>query len=420
LLAFAVSAQPKNIILLIGDGMGPAHIKAYRQFINQGNNQPTVFDQYLIGTLATDPEMETGNVTDSAASATAYSTGSKSYNGAIGVDVNKQPLKTVLQLAKEKGKATGLVVTSQVVHATPAAFAAHIDSRRKYNEIADQYIDNRFNNLPYIDVILGGGTKYFAREDRNLLQEFASTGYEVVSNVEQLVKSDSQHLLGLFAPVGLPSVLERDDTVHPSLAQMTQKALSVLQKNEKGFFLMVEGSQIDWASHDNDIHGMLHEMDDFAKAFKTVVDFSKQRDDTIVLLTADHETGGLSLGRARDGKNHYLWKHELLRNLKISSYQLAELLFNGKVDEREQVLLQFFAVPMNQAQRQQLMEVTSADATHNWLKQFIDYHTYTGWTTGGHTGVDVYLYGLGDGIERFRGHHSNNYIGQQIMFMLSK
>ncbi len=416
----AQSAAPKNIILLIGDGMGPAHIKAYRQFVGDNPGQISIFDPYLIGSLGTDPAMEIGKVTDSAASATAYSTGTKTFNGAIAVDKDVQPLTTILQLAKQKGKATGLVVTSQVVHATPAAFAAHVESRRQYNQIADQFLDNRFQGLPYIDVILGGGSRYFVREDRDLVSEFIGLGYQYVSNTQQLKVAKTNKLLGLFAPVGLPEVLDRDPLLHPSLAQMTDKALAILSQNKQGFFLMIEGSQIDWASHDNDILGTLHEMDDFAKAFRRVVDFANSQPDTLVLLTADHETGGLSLGKSIDGKSYYNWQHQPLKQINISSYRLAEKLVSSPAETRAQLLANHLNLVLTEPQLQLLQQITDVNKAHTWVKQMIDNLTFTGWTTSGHTGVDVPLYGLGKGVELFRGHHDNTYIGQQITKFLSQ
>ena len=217
------SQSPKNVILLIADGMGPAHIKAYRLFNDDPDStgvDPLLFDPLLVGTLSTDNHIghsmtvnETGSqavkhseerhyqVTDSAASATAYSTGVKSYNGAIAVDNNKKPIPTVLELAKQKGLNTGLVATSQIVHATPAAFIAHEPSRRNYNNIADQFLDNTYNNQPMVDVFLGGGWKYFKRDDRDLTTELEQQGYDVISHASDL-DSSGDKVAGLFADVG--------------------------------------------------------------------------------------------------------------------------------------------------------------------------------------------------------------------------
>ena len=172
LLAPAVAlAAPKNIIYMIGDGMGPAYLAGYRYFSDDkatAEVENTIFDELWLGMASTYPDDDT-YVTDSAAGATALATGFKSYNGAISVNRQHIPIGTMMQLAKKLGKANGIVASSQVNHATPASFLAHNKSRRNYNEIADMYLDYRINGKPVADVMIGGGTKYFVREDRNLI-----------------------------------------------------------------------------------------------------------------------------------------------------------------------------------------------------------------------------------------------------------
>ena len=173
-------SAPKNIIYMIGDGMGPAYTTAYRYFKDDPNTKvvdPTVFDTILRGMAHTYPDDHT-YVTDSAAGATALSSGHKSYNGAIAVDTDKKPVKTMLEVAKERGMTTALVATSQINHATPASFASHNESRRNYDEIANDYIDNKIAGKLPVDLMLGGGTKYYVREDRNLVEEFKAAGYQ--------------------------------------------------------------------------------------------------------------------------------------------------------------------------------------------------------------------------------------------------
>jgi alkaline phosphatase len=178
-------SKPKNIIMIVGDGMGPAYTTAYRYF----NDDPatveieqSIFDKHYVGSSSTYPAKVSVYITDSAAAATALATGVKTYNDAISVDTNKKPLLTVLEWAKQQGKKTGVVVTSQINHATPASYLSHNENRNNYNAIADSYIDNGIK----ADVYLGGGWKYFIREDRNLVNEFKAAGFQYIDDYKQL------------------------------------------------------------------------------------------------------------------------------------------------------------------------------------------------------------------------------------------
>ena len=179
------NAQVKNVIFLIGDGMGVSYTSAYRYLKDDPTTnfaEKTAFDNYLVGQQMTYPEDPAQNVTDSASAATAMSAGIKTYNNAIAVDNDKSEVKTVLEAAKEKGKSTGLVATSEITHATPASFGSHDISRKNMNAIADDYYDDLINGKHKVDVLLGGGTDLFVRQDRNLVDEFKKDGYSYVTN----------------------------------------------------------------------------------------------------------------------------------------------------------------------------------------------------------------------------------------------
>jgi alkaline phosphatase len=287
---------PKNIILMIGDGMGISHTTAYRYYSDLPstiNVETTIFDQILVGTARNYPDDST-YITDSAAGATALATGHKTYNGAIGINRNKDELETVLERAKKVGKKTALLSTSQINHATPASFAAHNISRQNYNEIADEYLDSHINGRPKVDLLLGGGTQYFIRDDRNLVNEFNEFGYQYVDDLSKIDEIKNLPALGLFASVGL--AYEIDSKEKNRLQKMTSKALELLRTSGNGFFMMVEGSQIDWCSHQNDIACAMNEMDDFAKSVEIVKKFvDESREDTLLIVTSDHSTGGLYL-----------------------------------------------------------------------------------------------------------------------------
>ncbi|EAW27237.1 putative alkaline phosphatase [Alteromonadales bacterium TW-7] len=259
---------PKNVIYMIGDGMGPAYTTAYRYFKDDPTTksvEQTVFDTMLTGMARTYPDDHTV-VTDSAASATALSSGHKSYNGAIAVDTDKKPLKTMLEIAKQRGMTTALLATSQINHATPASFAAHNESRNNYDEIANDYIDNKIAGKLPVDLMLGGGTKYFIRDDRNLVDEFKAAGYQYGDDIQNLNQITQLPAIGLYAAKGLPFALDENPT---RLTKLTSKALDLLDnQNKDGFFVMIEGSQIDWCGHANDIACAMAEMDDFASAIE--------------------------------------------------------------------------------------------------------------------------------------------------------
>lgn len=415
------TALPKNIILMIGDGMGPAHIAAYRIFADDPETpelDSLIFDPYLVGSLSTEPFIDdpAGHywVTDSAASATAYSSGIKTYNGAIAYQVRKQPSLTVLEAAKRHQQKVGLVATSQIVHATPAAFIAHVESRQQYNDIADQFLDNRWQGQPILDVFLGGGWRYFQRDDRNLINELQQESYQVIRTATELVNTKAP-LAGLFAEVALPEVLDRTPE-HPSLAEMTTSAINNL-KHPRGFFLMVEGSQIDWASHANDVAGMLHEMDDFHQAVTAAIKFAHDDGETLVLVTADHETGGFSIGHRYDGKSHYKFNPSPVAGLKQSIQRYAEQALHDKS------MAHFITDLGAEITAREILlwnkHLSSAEpeleTIKDLFKQIINRVTYSGWTTNGHTGVDVNLYAYGPGAEYFRGHHLNTFIGKTLL-----
>ncbi|TPH16488.1 alkaline phosphatase [Litorilituus lipolyticus] len=427
---------PKNIIMVVADGMGPAYTTAYRYFKDDKTTahiEETVFDRHLLGLSSTYPARESGYITDSAAGATALSAGIKTYNGAIAVDVNKKPVNTVLQWAKKQGKKTGVVVTSQVNHATPAAYITHNESRENYNAIADSYLDNGINT----DLILGGGWKYFIREDRNLVSEYIQADFQYIDNYQAISQLAPQKpVLGLFAEVGLPAAL--DDSNPHRLSMMTKAATSHLA-NDNGFFLLVEASQVDWAGHGNDIASAMAEMDDLAKTMEYLELYVKNNPDTLVVLTADHSTGGLTV--AANGK--YIWQPALLHQIKKSPKTLAKQLAKSDLTQNEISTILNFEVSKLEAQQLQqakykgfeqrekyrnlsktaqakMKEPSVEKFMHKAVKRLIDSRTNTGWTSGGHTGIDVPIYALGKQHDIFSGQLDNTDIAEKLFSLLGK
>lgn len=431
-------SKPKNIIMVIGDGMGPAYTTAYRYFNDDPNTEvieETVFDRHFKGFSSTYPAAMSGVVTDSAASATALASGVKSYNGAIGVDVDKKSVQSVLEWAKLQGKATGVVVTSQINHATPAAYLTHNESRKNYSAIADSYIDNGFK----ADLYFGGGWQYFIREDRNLVTEFKQAGFHYIDNYQGLTNlPNNQPVLGLFADVGLPWAL--DDSNKHRLSAMTKAAahhLKDYQKNsaesDKGFFMLIEASQIDWAGHVNDISGAMAETDDLAKTLEYLEHFVEHNPDTLVIVTADHSTGGFTLA----AKGKYEWQPEKLRTMKHSPSYIAKQLFNNKITNvRANKLFNFelsadditllqnskkTAVADNHTHIYKLKSTSSAEfSLLLTVKKIIDKYSNTGWTTGGHTAIDVPVFAFGKQSHLFNGQQDNTDIAKRIFSLLGK
>ncbi|WP_105169552.1 alkaline phosphatase [Pseudoalteromonas sp. T1lg23B] len=413
--AFAEST-PKNIIYMIGDGMGPTYTTAYRYYMDDKQTkevEPTIFDSMLVGMAHTYPDDDTV-VTDSAAGATALSTGKKSYNGAIAVNTEKKPLKTMLELAKHKGMTTALVATSQINHATPASFAAHNESRRNYDEIANDYIDNKIAGKLPVDLMLGGGTQYFVREDRNLVAEFQAAGYTYSDDINHLDKIQALPALGLFAPVGLPFAI---DQYPDRLEKMTDKALSLLNNNNKqGFFVMIEGSQIDWCGHANDIACAMHEMHDFANAIKVAKRYVDSNPDTLLVITADHSTGGLTLG----ANGQYRWERDIIKGVTASAQELTKQMLAD--DNIEALWTTATKLPFDNQTKLQLEQAKSQGEKQlaQAIKSIISQASFTGWTTSGHTAIDVQVFAYGKGANQFIGSQNNTQIADKLISFIEK
>ena len=276
------ASKPKNIILLIGDGMGLSEVSASLFY----NENPTNFERFsTIGLIKTSSSSDV--ITDSAAGATAFASGVKTYNGAVGVTSDSLFVETIVEQISVKGISTGLVSTSAITHATPACFYAHSKSRRMEEDIATYLVNSE------VDFFAGGGLKFFnkRKDGKDLIAQLAKNGFEVsTDNLPKNVSDKKQAIL--LSKKGMPTMLEgRGDF----LPEATQLALNHLSKNEVGFFLMVEGSQIDWGGHDNDANYLISELLDFDKTMGVVLDFAKQHGETLVIVTADHETGGFTL-----------------------------------------------------------------------------------------------------------------------------
>lgn len=280
--AYSQPQRPQNVILMIGDGMGLTQVTGGMTI----KKTPLTLESFPFTGFAKTFSAD-NYITDSAAAGTALSSGIKTYNGAIGVDINKKPIPSILSESEAKGLATGMVVTSYVTHATPAAFIAHQVDRNMYEEIADDFLKTD------IDVFIGGGRDHFElrKDKRNLSDILRKNGYQVAYTLAEAQKVTQGKLAGLLAKEHMPPVAERGDMLPKSVAV----ALNILSKNRKGFFLMVEGSQIDFEGHNNNGPAILAEMVDFDDAIAVAYAYAQKNRNTLIVVTADHETGGMAL-----------------------------------------------------------------------------------------------------------------------------
>ena len=280
--------KPKNVILLIGDGMGLPQITGAMYM----NDNKTVFERFK--NIGFHKSHASDNlVTDSAAGATAFSCGVKTYNGAIGVNAKKEPVPTLLELAEEKGMATGMVASSSITHATPGSFIAHVAGREDEEAIALGFLDTP------IDIFIGGGVDFFARrksDSLDLIAALITKGYMISTffyhGIDELnINTDKN--IGYFTANDQPlPYSEGRDYLIPA----SKKAMQFLQKRSpEGFFLMIEGSQIDWGGHANEAPYVISEMAEFEMVVAEALDFAKRDKNTLVIVTGDHETGGFAV-----------------------------------------------------------------------------------------------------------------------------
>ncbi|OQY51462.1 MAG: alkaline phosphatase [Desulfobacteraceae bacterium 4572_89] len=320
--------KPKNVIMIIGDGMGPEQVGLLLTYARQApdsviQDKKTGFDKIMeqggsLGISLTNAYNVL--VTDSAASGSQMATGQYSGAEMIGLNFRGDPVETVLEKAIKAGKSTGLVSDTRVTHATPAAFASHQVHRKFENAIAREMLDTG------PDVILGGGLKHWIpkegntrgsvvrkelegmtkgsvkikskrRDSENLIKDALEKGYALAFNREQMETAQGK-LLGLFASSAMPNAIQVSNSLDdpkrsiPTLKEMSAKAIDLLSENDQGFFLMIEAGQIDWAAHANDTGLMLHEMFRLDETLNYVLDWAENRDDTLIIVTADHTTGG--------------------------------------------------------------------------------------------------------------------------------
>ncbi|KAI8977219.1 alkaline-phosphatase-like protein [Mycotypha africana] len=441
----------KNVIMMISDGFGPASETFARQYYTWlGNRSVTTMlplDEIHIGHSRT--QSSSSLITDSAAGATAFACAKKSYNGAIGVDPHEIPCGTVLESAKiHQDMLTGLVVTSRVTHATPAAFSSHVAWRDWEPLIAEQQIG--FNPLGRtVDLMFGGGRCEFTRnssanscraDDRDLFQEAQDKfQWNIILSKEEYDQLNTKNvqlpLMALFSSGHMDYEMDRKPNEQPALHEMTRKALDILkaksEEQDKGFFLMIEGSRIDMAAHNNDPAAHFHEILEYQRTAALVKEFVENNPNTVMISTSDHETGGLTAGR-QVGEDYpeYLWYPERLSHVANSSEALAFAwdMACHKKDVDEQTNMDYLreiliraGLGIHDATIEEIEKIkgwiTANKTVYDLAYMFSDMtsqRALIGWTTHGHTAVDVNLYAMGPETEALRGSHENIEIGEFI------
>lgn len=448
---FVVSSPKKdkrkrNLIFMVSDGMGPASLSLTRSFRQHVSDLPIddtlTLDRHFWGTSRT--RSSNSLVTDSAAGATAFSCARKSYNGAIGMEPGFKPCGTVLEAAKRAGYKTGLVVTTDITDATPACFSAHVAYRMQMDEIAMQEVGEGVLGRS-VDLILGGGRCHFlpnstqgsCRQDDvdvvDIAKEKHGWGYvDDRSGFDSLAlgKNVSLPLLGLFASGDIPFEIDRRNMadIYPSLSEMAVTALKALEEatkdEEKGFFLMIEGSRIDHAGHINDPAAQVREVLEYDKAFKAVLDFIEASDtEGVLVATSDHETGGLSTAwQAPLELPVYNWYPQVLASANASSEYLALLLQQHIIatptESKESLMAWIRDDLVARLGITDPLEIELSALASNPLaamtlfSRMISIRARVGWSTHGHSAVDVNVYSSGGpGTEKIRGNVENIEVG---------
>jgi alkaline phosphatase len=422
---------PKNIIILLGDGAAATQWELGRYSSQALRRKPfaitdVVFKQGALGVLTV--HSADSFVTDSAAAATAMSTGYKTNNGMTGMMPDGTRVRTVMQAAKARGKRIGLATTAAVHDASPAAFAVHAKSRRDAQAIVDQYLALE------PDVLLGGGRDYFLpkgtgggrrNDGKDMLAAFAAQGYEVVQTPGALRNAKGRRVLGLFADEDLGFELDRDADKEPSTAEMAAAALRALSAdNPNGFVLFIENENIDTAGHRNDAAALIRDLWAFDEAVQVALDFQKRApDETLVIVTGDHETGGLSVTYAlRDLKTLSSSNRlspddshlKMLSGIRMSLERAAQRLGRKPTSELlDKVLAEGFpGFTLNDDLRSAILEGRPLErnafyVTQGALARMVARQTGFYWGTMGHTTEPVLVGALGPGAALFRGYMDN-------------
>jgi alkaline phosphatase len=437
----AAALTPRYIFLFLADGAGIPHLEIARQY-GLLNRESTVISDKIMkeGTLGLMTTHAADSLsTDSAAAATALASGCKANIGALGVCADGTMPKTAMELARERRMRIGLVTTAAVYDASPAAFICHVPSRRDYAAIVQRYLDLE------PDLLLGGGRDQFLpkaqggsrKDDVNVIESFVKKGYRHVSSRAELEQSHGGKVLGLFGQRDMNFELDRNKDTEPSLSEMTEAAIRHLHvNNPNGFFVFIENENVDSAGHLTDLASVIHALREFDRAVARGYEFyRKYPRETLILVTSDHETGGLgfTLGlkdlSSTKGPNQVAGTVEDLKKLqsiKISLRKAAQILGPNPTSESIDALMKehfpnFTLAPEYKEailKRQPISRTIFLDPTINALGMMVANNTQAYWTTTAHTNHPVFVTALGPGAERFGGYQDNADFGKNLKAIL--
>ncbi|MBT4644014.1 MAG: alkaline phosphatase [Deltaproteobacteria bacterium] len=416
-----LAAAPKNIIFYIGDGMASTQRRVAEEVHKRKLAMNTLPVVGIYTTFSAD-----SIVTDSASAATAMATGHKTENGVISMDAEGEiSFETIAEAAKRLGKSVGLLTTTRLTHATPAAFGTHIESRGDENAIAVQYLEGGF------EVLMGGGWGNFVPKSteksrrwdkRNLLKEFEEKGYQVLRTRNDLINLQvrkNTRVVGLFARSHLPYFLDRTAS-EPDLSEMTRAALKILSQNPKGFFLMVEGGRIDHAAHGNSPAAAIGDLLELDNAVKTGLEFGKENPSTLILVGGDHETGGMGMGIG----GQYFMRPAVIKKVTRSEFGMGygDVLENP--DQAFAIFKKYTGIEKLSPEETEAIKLAikntkegrglqSPNKTYNpsWFaytfSRILSQRSRIGWTSYAHTAHPIILTAGGPGSENFMGFYDN-------------
>ncbi|MGE7981411.1 alkaline phosphatase [Solibacillus sp. NPDC093137] len=397
--------DPTNVIMLVMDGSSNNAVSLARWY----KGESLAMDEILTGGVTT--HSAESAITDSAPAGTALATGHKSNSGYVGVlpsvvdmpgvegnpDNAFKPVANVLEGAKQLGKATGIVSTSEIQHATPASFSSHVTSRSNYDDIGEQQV---YQNM---DVILGGGYDYLKSENRkdgeNLVSVIEEKGYDLITTRDELLTTKSDKIYGSFAGSSLAYELDRTKTNpnEPSLAEMTSTAINTLNKDKDGFFLMIEGSKIDWAAHANDPIGMVTDILSFDDAVNEALKFAKKDKNTMVIAVTDHGNSGITIGNENTNSTYdKINISNYINPLKKATMTVEGALSHLKPDRSNLVeVAKLYGLDHLTGEETAALNATETKKLAGTFVNLLSKRADLGYTTGGHTGDDVFLYSYG-------------------------
>lgn len=451
--AEASNDAPKYVFYFIGDGLGAAQrqiAEFYKQEITEDKNTKLLMNTFPTAGINTTYSSDT-LVTDSAAAGTALATGHKTNNGVISQKPDGTVVKSLIEAAEEKEMVTGIISTTRITHATPATFASHNENRNNENAIATDYLDSG------VEFIAGGGNRHFVpqnwefgkskREDnRNILTEFSKKGYitfeseEASQDFRDYSPKAGDKVIATLAYSHLPYEIDRKQTNEtPSLAEITEKGIELLSKDENGFFLMVEGGRIDHACHANDVAGSIHDTLAFDNALEKAYEFyNNHPEETLIVVVGDHETGGMGLGFA---KNYFLKLGEL-KDIKASVEDVLTKKYDGDREAYFKYISENFGLDnLTEKERNEIIKAMDiADSKEEYdvaiygpsyygpvaiaTAHIISERANIEWTTYAHSATAIPMSAIGIGAESFGGYKDNTEIAKAMAnimgFELSK